>query len=99
MSILFFCAIITQVRFMPFKTKVKKEKSSERFAAYVAGAKVSYGQSSAEKQTKITDFVPSRHSGKTLEKPPVGAQIVKITILAFLVIGLQIILKVSHIGL
>ena len=84
---------------MPFKTRARKEKSNARFAVFVEGAKVSYGQPPADQESKTTDFVPFKQKEAVLEEPRIGAQIIKIGVLALLVIGLQIILKVSHIGL
>ncbi len=86
---------------MPFKTRRQKQKAQEHFAKFTEGGEVSYiGTHNAKQTQAIDDEQNLRNKETTLAfEGNIRGEIVKIASLAFAVIGLQIILKISHIAL
>lgn len=86
---------------MPFKTKRQKQKAQEHFAKFTESGIVSYIGTHNGKQTQSTEDGPHHQPSKEVTLAfggNVRGEIVKIVLLAFTVIGLQIILKISHIA-
>ena len=90
---------------MPFKTKREKQKAREHWAQFTQDGLVSYRPSRA-KAKKNQGRVASGPAieGRNLQSnlfadtSYAGGEIIKIALLALLVIGLQMFIKVYHIG-
>lgn len=87
---------------MPFKTKRDKSRAHDRWARFTQDSLASYKSTIGKKDRdyqKVVDKQPEISERLVIDTNYIKSELLRIGVLASLVIGLEIILKIYHIGI